>query len=302
MPNVGVSIIVPTLNRETAVIECVRDLLAQAHRPLEILIVDQSDQASELLRDLAGNNPQVVRWYRVGFRGLPAARNFGWQQAKYESLVFVDDDIRCGPALVEQHLRGLTIRQVAIVGGGMEEDGKHSSSTRNPGIFNRWLAEPFRGFDSTSEAFADHAPGGNFSIWRSTLAQVGGVDENLQIGAALHEETDLCLRVSNAGHRIYFNGRARVKHLAVGWGGCRVPDIPRYVFGLAHNRAVLIRRHLHWYQWPIALCRVAQLGVSYALNYRAPKALGRCVSGILDGFHAGALPPRCTRHSQQLLP
>ena len=226
------SIIVPTLNRETAVIECVRDLLAQTHRPLEILIVDQSDQASELLRDLAGNNPQVVRWYRVGFRGLPAARNFGWQQAKYEALVFVDDDIRCGPALVEQHLRGLTIRQVAIVGGGMEEDGKHSSSTRNPGIFNRWLAEPFRGFDSTSEAFADHAPGGNFSIWRSTLAQVGGVDENLQIGAALHEETDLCLRVSNAGHRIYFNGRARVKHLAVGWGGCRVPDIPRYVFAV----------------------------------------------------------------------
>lgn len=68
----------------------------------------------------------------------------------------------------------------------------------------------------------DHAPGGNSSVWRPILRDLDGIDEGLQVGAALYEETDFCLRVKRAGHRIYFNGRARVTHLAVATGECRV--------------------------------------------------------------------------------
>lgn len=248
--------------------------------------MDQSDHPSQELERLVGQHSEIIQWCRVGFRGLPAARNFGWRHAKHEAIVFVDDDIRCGPSLVAEHLRSLHMPNVGVVAGGIEEARGERGMSRRAGRFNRWTATPERTFSAFVEGEVDHAPGCNFAAWHDVLDRTGGFDETLQVGAALYEETDFCLRAQRAGFRIYFNGHARLTHLAVGDGGCRVRDISAYVYGLAHNRGLMMRRHLAWFHLPTATLRLGMLCVSYAAHYRTPVAVISGLKGAVAGWHA----------------
>jgi len=214
----GISVVVPTLNRGSYLIDTLHDLLAQDYRPLEILVVDQSCGEDATLPDLAVRHCDLISYHKVSFRGLPLARNYGWQQAKYEAVVFVDDDIRCGPSLVAEHFRGLTQPNIGMVAGGVDERISSEEDSPAPGRFNSWTATPQRGFSATGDCLVKHVPGGNFSAWRSVLQAAGGFDEALALGAALYEETELCLRVRKCGFDIYFNGSARLLHLAAGSG------------------------------------------------------------------------------------
>ncbi len=294
MAETGVTVAVPTLNRGGFLANCLRDLLAQDHRPLEILVVDQSAETPPEVARIAAERADIVSYRKVGFRGLPEARNYAWRKARYEAIVYVDDDVRCGPRLAAEHLRALSIPGVGVVAGGIDEANKPLDAGPPTGYFNRWTASPMGGFAASGEKYADHARGANFSAWRHVIEKAGGFDEALNVGAALYEELEFCLRVSKAGWKIYFNGAARITHLAAPSGGCRVEDVPRYVRALAHNRGVLIRRHISFFRWPVALCRLALLGASYAAHYRRPAALPACASGAVAGLVAGGRPPKCT--------
>jgi phosphatidyl-myo-inositol dimannoside synthase len=291
----GVTVVVPTLNRGPYLIDTLKDLLAQKHRPMEILVVDQSMEEVPALRSLARAHSDVVSYHQVHFRGLPLARNYGWQHAKYEAIIFVDDDIRCGPELVSEHLRGLTQPGIGMVAGGIDQPTL-SPDEGETGHFNTWTATPSRGFESTGEFRVSHVPGGNFSAWRSVLQSAGGFDEALSAGAALYEETELCLRVTKVGFDILFRGSARLQHLAAGNGGCRVLDLPKYIRSLAHNRAILIRRNLRWFQVPIACLRLLLLFVSYAAHYRTLGILRPGIAGFTCGLQAAKQPPICSQY------
>jgi GT2 family glycosyltransferase len=294
----GISVVVPTLNRGSYLIDTLRDLLAQDYRPLEILVVDQSHQEDAKLLDLVFRHSGLISYHKVPFRGLPLARNYGWQHAKYEAVVFVDDDIRCGPSLVAEHFRGLTQPNIGMVAGGIDERLSSEDSSA-PGRFNPWTATPQRGFNATGDCLVKHVPGGNFSAWRPVLKAAGGFDEALALGAALYEETELCLRVRKCGFHIYFNGSARLQHLAAGNGGCRVPDLPKYMGSLAHNRAILIRRHLRWFQTPVAYLRLFLLFVSYAAHYHTLRVFRPGIAGFLRGVQAAKMPPVCSCYTTE---
>lgn len=298
-PKQGLSVVVPTLNRGAYLIDTLRDLLAQQHRPIEIVVVDQSNQESPALRDLVSNHSDVISYHQVQFRGLPLARNYGWQKAKYEAIIFVDDDIRCGPSLVSEHFRALTQANIGMVAGGIDERISPKENSAAPGAFNSWTATPRRGFSATGECLVEHVPGGNFSAWRSLLQAVGGFDEALAIGAALYEETELCLRVQRYGFHIYFNGRARVEHLAAGNGGCRVLDLADYMRSLAHNRAILIGRHLRWFQTPVAYFRLFLLFISYAAHYQTLEIFRPGLAGFLQGLRIAKQPPLCSHYAAE---
>jgi GT2 family glycosyltransferase len=294
----GISVVVPTLNRGPYLIDTLHDLLAQDYQPFEILIVDQSHGENPELSDLVLRYCDLISYHKVPFRGLPLARNYGWQNAKHEAVVFVDDDVRCGPSLVAEHLRGLTQQNIGMVAGGIDER-LSSEDSLAPGRFNPWTATPQRGFSATGDCLVKHVPGGNFSAWRSVLQAAGGFDEALAFGAALYEETELCMRVQKCGFDIYFNGSARLQHLAAGNGGCRVPDLPKYIGSLAHNRAILIRRHLRWFQTPVAYLRLFLLFISYAAHYHTLRVFRPGIAGFLRGVQAAKQPPVCSCYTTE---
>jgi GT2 family glycosyltransferase len=293
----GVTVVVPTLDRAEIVAETVKGLLEQEHSPLEILVVDQSVRPNTKLGDFERLNPETVTYRHVSFRGLPVARNFGWMNARHRAVVYVDDDVEVAPGFVGAHLEALSLDGVGLVGGRVVEAGGVCDA-REPvsrtGGFNPMSAVAKRGFDVSGLFEIDHVPGGNFSGWSHLFDQSGGFDERFGEGAALLEETELCLRMQKAGHRILFCGAASLVHLRAEEGGCRVPDSSTYVYTLARNRSVIIRRHIHPAFWLVALTRSLCYGVSYAAAYRQLVAVSHCIHGMVKGWSVGGLPPLCT--------
>ena len=128
-------------------------------------------------------------------------------------------------------------------------------------------------------------------------AEVGGVDEYLNYGAALYEETEICLRVKELGYKVFFNYDAHVWHLAADTGGCRVLDINRYIASLVHNRALLISRHLKWYHRPTAYIYLLRLVASYAFTYRNPGLFRLFAKTYKEGYKKGKLTPKYTHYA-----
>lgn len=290
----GATVVVPTLNRGSFLEPCLRDILAQTYRPLEILVVDQSDTAPDPVMELVSSNLPLISYHQVDFRGLPIARNYGWQHARYDRIVFVDDDIRCGAELVAEHVQALDLQDVGAVAGGIDEAHKKKTFRNRTGHFSKWTATPHGGFNMPGQFTTDGGRGCNFSVRREAIRKARGVDEAMNIGAALYEETDMFLRIAATGYRLWYNGDARLTHLAAPSGGCRTNQVEAYVYSLAHNRSILIRRHTKFYHHPTAFGRLALLAISYARAYRNPRALWESLRGARDGFRAGAHPPTCS--------
>jgi GT2 family glycosyltransferase len=283
----GITVVIPTLHRSACLKVCVQELLAQRAGPFEILVVDQSDQIDLDIINMAAETPNAITYHHVSFIGLPKARNFGWHHARYDALLFLDDDIHCHPNLVSEHLRRLQEPGVGVVAGAVEESSPvrgQKQPRRGPGHFDRLTAVPARNWWVEGNFDVDHAPGGNFSTWRCVLQSCGGVDELLSVGAALYEETDFCLRAKSAGYRVVFAGTARITHLALPGGGCRISISEEYVWGLAHNRAILIGRHLRWFNRPIAIGRLFATGLSYAIRNKKSGMLRACLAGARSGL------------------
>jgi glycosyltransferase involved in cell wall biosynthesis len=85
-----VSVIIPVYNGEKYLAEAIKSVLAQAHRPIEIIVVDDgsTDRSAEVVRSF----PETIRYYYQRNSGSGAARNTGVQEARGSLLAFLDAD------------------------------------------------------------------------------------------------------------------------------------------------------------------------------------------------------------------
>lgn len=287
----GFSVIIPTLQRPTFVMNTVMDLVKQEfEHPFEIIIVDQSQQVDDAMVAFAKAYPFIIYKFVTHFKGLPEARNYGASLSRYDYLLFLDDDINCELDLLQEHYKSLLSEKVGIVAGGITERFNKNIDCEI-GKFVKYSASPLRGFHKEKQGIeVDHAGGGNFSIKKVVFKAVGGVDEHLTKGAALYEETDLCMRVKNAGYTIVYNYRAHMYHLAADTGGCRVADIHKYIFALARNRSIIIKRYLPWYYQLTAKLFLLKLVLAYAKGYKDASLYKSYKNGKREGLKVGAQP------------
>ena len=284
-PPEGISVVIPTMNRAAVLLDTLRDLQTQTLRNYELIVVDQSDEPNLEAEALLANFGAPARYFYITqFRGLPEARNFGWRKAEYDIVVYTDDDIRCGPRLLQAHFDAHVKTGAAMVAGRITEAKGDRDQPGETGSFNWWTATPRRNYHYNRSGWCLHAPGGNFSIRRSVLNLIDGFDENLTVGSALYEETELGLRLHAAGFRCWFGPEAHLTHLAAPMGGCRVgPDVDRYVYGMAHNRSIIIFRHLNVWHRPFALLRMFLFGFSYCRSAQNFGPLRSTIKGIAAG-------------------
>lgn len=97
-----VSVVIPAHNSRRYIVETLDSILAQRHRPLEILVVDDgsTDSTAQMVR---GYTPEV-RLIEQEQRGHPAARNTGIRAAAGEFLAFLDHDDLWSPDKLERQL------------------------------------------------------------------------------------------------------------------------------------------------------------------------------------------------------
>ena len=101
-----ISVIIPLYNGEPFLARCLRSVLDQTYRDLEVLVIDDgsTDQGAALCREFP--DPRITLC-RQEHRGVSAARNRGLDLATGESVFFLDCDDVIHPLLLEESARQL---------------------------------------------------------------------------------------------------------------------------------------------------------------------------------------------------
>ena len=101
-----VSVIIPCFDGEQHVGEAVASVLAQTHRDLEVVVVDDGsrDRSLDVLAKIGDTRLRVVRQANAG---VSAARNRGVGESRGEFVAFLDQDDAWMPEKLERQLRCL---------------------------------------------------------------------------------------------------------------------------------------------------------------------------------------------------
>ena len=195
-----VSVVIPTRDRSAMVRRAVASVLAQTHRALDVIVVDDGS-TDDTVRQLAKFVDARLRVFSHGAaRGVSAARNVGLAVARGAYLGLLDSDDEWLPQKTERQLafmreKGLAISQTQEIwmrGGRRVNPGEvhrkpdgyffEQALTRclvSPStvLFTRAYWEEMGGFDESLPACED------YDLWLRTLVRhpVGLLDELLAI-------------------------------------------------------------------------------------------------------------------------
>lgn len=222
MPKIpAISVAIPTYNREEVLVNTIKDvLLRQTFKDFELLVIDQSakhnTQTEKFLKSV--DDPRF-RYFRTTPPSLTAARNFALDVARAPYILFLDDDVILDKNLLSIILKTFRERpNISAVAGRIMQDGfpvkkdvlRFDEYAISHGVFT--ASEP---------GYTNSFPGGNHTIRVAEAKAVGGYDTRYR-GNAFREESDMALRFSNLGYKIYFEPKASLLHLAAPYGGLRV--------------------------------------------------------------------------------
>jgi glycosyltransferase involved in cell wall biosynthesis len=97
-----VSVIIPCYKQARYLPESIESGLAQTHRGVEVVVVD--DGSPDNAAEVAARYPNVV-YLRQENSGIAEARNAGFRVSRGDYLMFLDADDRLTPNAAEAHLR-----------------------------------------------------------------------------------------------------------------------------------------------------------------------------------------------------
>ncbi|MFN7941385.1 MAG: glycosyltransferase [Thermoanaerobaculia bacterium] len=207
-----VSIVIATYGRHEVLVETLQHLLALEPPADEVLVVDQTPEHPNEVRERlrVWNDEGRIRWLRRAEPSIPGAMNDGLVAATGEVVLFVDDDIVPVTDLVRWHAESFTEPSIVAVAGQVLQPGERPESLEGAAF----------GFRSTIPQEVSEVMGGNFSIRRKEAIRAGGFDENF-VKAAYRFEAEFCGRLCSSGGRIRFVPRASLRHLRAESGGTR---------------------------------------------------------------------------------
>lgn len=168
----GVTIIICTYNRLPLLRKMVESVRPQlpADYPLEVLIVDNNsaDGTAAYVCGLSAQDP-TFSYYLETKQGLSHARNGGAKAARYDFLLYADDDAFLAPNFIKSMGQALSAHDPDLFGGPCLPDYVDP----RPAWFPEAL-EIRRKADASG--FYDHVTlsGSNFGIRKSVLQRIGG--------------------------------------------------------------------------------------------------------------------------------
>ncbi|ANH82032.1 glycosyl transferase family 2 [Niabella ginsenosidivorans] len=114
-----VSVIMPTYNRATKILNAINSALGQTYTNIEILVVDDgsADATREVLKDVQG-----IRYIRQEHGGQARARNTGLALAKGEIIASLDSDDIWYPSFLERCVDKLTADNLDFVFANWDQE------------------------------------------------------------------------------------------------------------------------------------------------------------------------------------
>jgi len=210
---VRASVVICTYNRKEALRVTLEALKYLRYSEFEVVVVlgPCTDGSEEML---AAYLPDI-KLTHCDITNLSKARNIGIAQASGDIVAFLDDDGIPEPDWLDKLVRGYRRPDVGGVGGFIRN---HTGLLFQAQVVVCDRYGDNQGFPNPEVAQAVHRPGTrryfsltgcNSSFRRSVLEEIGGFDEEY---AYFLDETDVCLRVVEAGYDLEMAGAAQVLH------------------------------------------------------------------------------------------
>ena len=116
-----ISVIIPVYDQEKYVEKCIRSVLGQTWRKLELLVIDDgsSDNSGAILDRLAAEDERIRLVHRKN-GGVSRARNRGIRMAKGRYITFVDGDDYLQPSYLERLHRCAVENKAQMVIAGLD--------------------------------------------------------------------------------------------------------------------------------------------------------------------------------------
>jgi len=213
-----VTVAVCTLNREEIVRQTLEDVWQQEYSPLEVVVVDQTPELSIEMEKFYQTNQSRLKLFRMAAKGQGQARNKAWQEATSQIIFYVDDDVRLEPEVISNQLKHFNDPSVGAVTGLVND--AHGDPPTCGGRVN-WYGRVRVERNVARVHQVESVSGGNMSIRRNVLEQIGGFWELTNNTVQMREETDMSLRVIKAGYQVICEPSSTLLHLAHRSGGSR---------------------------------------------------------------------------------
>ena len=203
------SVVVPTRNRREVLTRRTLPAMFSQEMPADdfeiIVVVDGStDATGRALLEL--NTSLSLHIIEQTNRGPSAARNAGIRAAKGDVVLFIDDDILCGPGLFQQHAEAHADQVPSVAYGRLSmapEAPLSALKFANEAWFEQYYAriESQNGLKFPQNDYLIS----NSSMPRATLLECGGFDETM----TAKEDYELGLRLWKMGLRFIYLPGAR---------------------------------------------------------------------------------------------
>jgi GT2 family glycosyltransferase/glycosyltransferase involved in cell wall biosynthesis len=238
MPDV--SIIIPCHQRVGMLRRCLKSLRVDGDSSLTsevIVLLNGTDPAAAaaLTPDDLRNVTLVNSSVNIGFA---AGCNLAAQEARGDSLVFLNDDVEVEQgwlaalvgAAAEDPLAGAVGSRVVLPGGLLQEAGSIVWSDGTTLGVGRGL--PADGGAYCYRRVVDYCSACALLVTRAAWEALEGFDESFLLG--YYEDADLCLRTRDLGLRVLYEPSAVVNHNE--HSSSSTPDAVSFLFKVNHDR------------------------------------------------------------------
>lgn len=195
-----ISVIIPAFNSKDRIGKCIKSVLKQDFKNLEVIVVnDGSNDSTAETAKKAG-----AKVYSKMNQGPAIARNFGAQKAAGKILVFMDDDCIAQKNWLFEMVKLFEDPKVAGVQGAYK-----TTQTELCARFSQIEIEDR--YDRIKKAKKIDWIGSYSAAYRrDVFFEFNGFDSSFS--AASGEDPELSFKISKAGHKLAFNPNAVVFH------------------------------------------------------------------------------------------
>ncbi len=240
-----ISLIIPTYQRETYLIDTLKCAFAQDFDSFEIIVVDQTKVLQPETLIFLENHKDHFQYIQLSEASLTLARNTGIHSSVGEVIVMIDDDTLFKKDFIQKHWEAHQ-EGYDVVSGRVDEG--HPTIARHPVWFNRWAR--YTGSENClSDGPTNKLAGCNGSFKRKVFDALEGFDERF-VKMANFEDSDFGYRAYKAGFKVWFKASAVLTHRKALQGGVGNRSTSIYLDPCFYqNRFYFTRKNFAWYAY-----------------------------------------------------
>lgn len=244
MANIPVSIVINTLNRANLLDDAIQGVFQLEYPAFELIVVNgpSIDHSEEVLARWAGR----IKHLRCDVPNLSVSRNVGIAAASGEIVAFLDDDAVPHPSWLSRLIQHYAAANVGAVGGFTVDNTGVRWQVRKT-ICDRFGNAKFvddffdeRALNFPGSPYYPSLLGTNSSFRREALYKIGGFDHTF---AYLLDETDVCLRLVDAGWQVMYEPSALIFHQFAESHVRSSTRKPRTLYPSVVSKSYFINRH-----------------------------------------------------------